>query len=141
MLLGDMTETGGGLVALALAAGGGVGWLLQWLSSRRKDQRTEYLEDQKRDAERWDQLYERIKTDREDARKREEQCQSALAFIRSQISEVQMRAHRMVERIQYLEERLDEHKIPHRKWLDREFMGDHGEHESPEAPEAPEGGT
>lgn len=130
MLSGELTETGGGLVALALAAGGGVGWLLQWLASRRTAQRAEHVEDQKRDQDRWNELYERIKADREEARKREEQCQSALSFLRAQITEVQMRGRQMGERILYLEERLDDNKIPHRKWVDRDL---HAEPNSPES--------
>lgn len=117
-MLGEALEAGGGLLALAVAAGGGIGWLLQWLAGRRKDQRAEHLEDQKRDAERWDQLYERIKADRNDAVKREEQCQAALSFLRSQVVQVQIQAKQMSERIQYLEELLDGQKIPHRKWVE-----------------------
>ncbi len=131
-MYGEAMETGGGLLALAVAAGGGIGWFLNWLASRRKEQRAERLEDEKRDADRFDELYDRVNLDRAQAIKREEQCQAALSFLRSQVHEVQIRVRQMAERIGYLQEKLDEHKIPHRKWIDRDLNGEPGSPESPD---------
>lgn len=118
MVLGDDAGAGG-VIALAMALGGGISWLLTWLSGRSKERRKDQLEDADRDKARADELYERMRADRDAAVKREQVAMAALEVTRAHMTEVRLRDEVKTERIHYLEGLLDEHQITHRKWTDR----------------------
>ena len=118
MLLGDAAESGGWLAVAALA-GGGISWVLTWWNGRSKINRDRQLEDEDRDRARQDELYERMKADRDAANKREQVTLAALDVTRAHMIEVRVRDAAKSEHNRYLEGLLDEHQIPHRKWDDR----------------------
>ena len=122
-IFGDDTGTGG-VIALAMALGGGISWLLTWLNGQRKDRRTHQIEDEDRDKARQDELFERVKADRDAAVKREQIAVAALELTRSQMIEIRLRDAVKTEHSRYLEGLLDEHQIAHRKWQDRLLAGD-----------------
>ncbi len=114
MVLGDTAESGG-LLAVAALAGGGISWVLTWWNGRSKTNRDRQLEDEARDKARQDELYERMRADRDAAVKREQVAEAALEVTRSQMVEIRLRDARRTEYIRYVVGILEERQIPHRK--------------------------
>lgn len=141
MLWGEGGETGG-LIALAMAIGGGASWLLTWWAGRRKQNRQDQLEDAERDRARQDELYERVRSDRDDARQAERVAVAALDMARSQMTEVRLRDAVKSEHVRYLEGLLEDRQIPFRKWSDRRLIDSNypdGNAAGPVFPHGPDG--
>ena len=117
-LLAEVSNDAGTAVLVVLGSliGGAITWVYGAWKESRKTIRTNRVEDDKRNQDRADELYERAKADSEQARKNERAAQARAASLTNQIVEVKLLSVAKAEHIKYLEGLLADHEIPFRGW-------------------------
>ena len=104
------------LVVVGSLVGGAATWAAQTIRDVYRTRRTNRVEDDTRNRERADELYERAKADSEQARRNEQQAQARASSLTNQMVEVKLLAVAKSEHIKYLEGLLTEHSIGFRRW-------------------------
>lgn len=116
-LLAEGGETGTAvLVVFAGIVGGAATWAAKTIRDIYSTRRTNRVEDDTRNRERADELYERAKADSEQARRNEQQAQARASSLTNQIVEVKLLAVAKSEHIKYLEGLLTDHQVAFRRW-------------------------
>lgn len=102
-------ETVAALLALAIPLGGGVAWLAGYLSSRRKELRSEKKEDEKTIVDHQDAVIQRLDKEATDQRIELKQIRDLLT--------------KMTGHLRYLEGVMESRGIPFRPWDDPDTDG------------------
>ncbi len=119
-LLAENGDTG--IMAVLMVVSGVVAscatWLTNYLVTTRKSKRAENKEDEETTIGRLEKLIARQETDRQDAIKREEECQRKYDEQGKELTEVKVECSRAVEWIKNYEFQMKHANVPYRSWKD-----------------------
>lgn len=119
------------LMAVCTAVGGGVTWLANHLTARRKDRRAEQQEDERTTIQRYDDLLKRVNADRLESLAEIKGLRAEVEELREHVTRLEVTNAKYRLRIAHLEEILELRGVPFKPWAD-----DDGPHPHPALPPA-----